>query len=651
MRSRRPGFYFAHGLVAVLVVLVSALLPLYHDGSAAGVGGAQTHIVVLAKQYDYQPNRIVVNQGDVIHIRLGSYDVVHGFYLEGYDIEAEVYPGKIPFKFRHPSEKGKFSLVEEIVFTADRAGKFRYRCSVTCGPLHPFMLGELIVRPNYPYHIGMGATFGVLLAAFYLMFVMAKTAEGQKQNPSRPYKRIDLLAVFPWLKWLVKRRWLQFTLMVPGVFFLLLFIIAGFWGSPIGNRNISVTFVWIFWWFLLISILLPFGARLWCLLCPIPFFGEWLQRRKLLGPDKKQPFRPPRKLHGLNRKWPAALSNIWIQNILFLAMCTFSSMLITRPIMTALALAGLTLAAFLVHAIYQRRTFCLYICPVSGFLGLYSMASMVEIRSKYPGFCSKCSAKVGILGSVGTWACPWFQRPSRLVRNNNCGFCLECIKGCPHDKITIYARPFCSDNRIVRMDEAWKSFIMITLAFYYSIVLMGPWGWLKEWANVSEMGNWGGFFAGSLLLWCTALVFLPALWAAASWLARKLSGTNDVSSKTLFLRYSYLLVPIGLISWIVFSLPLILINGSYILTTLSDPMGWGWNLFGTANIHWTPLIPEYVSWIQAPLLILGLGFTLKTGYRISRSLYPTALQGIRSSLPFSVLCFAITAVLLTLYMG
>jgi hypothetical protein len=107
----------------------------------------------------------------------------------------------------------------------------------------------------------------------------------------------------------------------------------------------------------------------------------------------------------------------------------------------------------------------------------------------------------------------------------------------------------------------------------------------------------------------------------------------------------------GLISWIVFSLPLILVNGSYILTTLSDPMGWGWNLFGTAHIHWTPLIPEYISWLQAPLLIFGLGFTLKTGYRIARSLYPTAMQGFKSILPFGVLCFVINAVLLTLYLG
>ncbi|WP_236890135.1 hypothetical protein [Desulfoluna limicola] len=602
--------------------------------------------VIRAKQYAYDPYRLIVNQGDEVHITLGAVDVVHGFYLEGYDIEAEIHPGRLPFKLRHPSKEKEFALVDELVFTAHRKGKFRYRCSVTCGSLHPFMLGELIVRPNHLFHAGFGATIGVLFAAFFLMFNHAR--RGDVRNAPAPW-RLDLLSFIPGLRWLVTRRWLQFVVVLPTLALFVLFLIAGFFGSPIGNRNIIITFVWIFWWFLLITLLLPFGARLWCLLCPFPILGEWFQRGRFLGPPADNGCNS--SMRGLNKKWPRPLANIWLQNILFLCMCTFSSILVTRPFVTAVALSILIVTATIMHMVYTRRTFCLYICPMSGFLSLYAMTSMVEIRPKNPQQAKTCRDKAGILGNGDGWACPWHQRPNKLNRNNYCGFCMECIKACPHDNMTIFARPFCSDDRIEKYDEAWKAFIMITLAMVYSVVLLGPWGTLKEWANISEMGNWPGFSLYIVMIWGVGLVGVPLFWWLAATLGQRLSGHGDVLPKTLFLRYSYLLVPLGLIAWIVFSFPLIMINGTYILTSVSDPMGWGWDLFGTAHIHWHPLIPEYIVYLQIPLLLFGLGYTLKRGYLLSLQLYSDAVQGVRSLIPFGLLCTAVTLIILTLYTG
>jgi ferredoxin len=356
-------------------------------------------------------------------------------------------------------------------------------------------------------------------------------------------------------------------------------------------------------------------------------------------------------MQGLNKKWPKKFSNIWLQNILFLCMCTFSSILVTRPVTTAAALGGLALLATVLHTIYQRRSFCLYICPVSGFLGLYAMASMVEIRSKDPAFAAQCRVKGGIFGTDDAWACPWQQRPNKLNRNNYCGFCMECLKACPHEKMTIRARPFCTDDKIDKYDEAWKAFIMVTLAMVYSVVLLGPWGALKEWANISEMWNWTGFAIYTGSIWFTCLVGMPALWVLASWLGKLLSGTDAVSVKEIFLRYSYLLVPLGLMAWIAFSVPLIMINGSYVLSTLSDPMGWGWDLFGTADISWKPIYPEYMIYVQIPLLLFGLGYSLKCGYMIAQTLYAGTVQAVLSLIPVGVLCTGITIAFLTLFTG
>jgi NADPH-dependent glutamate synthase beta subunit-like oxidoreductase len=262
------------------------------------------------------------------------------------------------------------------------------------------------------------------------------------------------------------------------------------------------------------------------------------------------------------------------------------------------------------------------------------------------GICGDCYR-----GAEGGWACPWFQKMGEMERNNYCGLCMECVKSCPHDNIGLYARGFCSDTQIQGYDESWKAFIMLALALVYSVTLLGPWGTIKDWANVAETGNWKGFLTYAGIVWSTALLLIPALWLAASWLGKKLSGTEAVPLKSIFIRYSYVLVPFGLLAWIAFSFPLIMINGAYILSTLSDPLGWGWNLFGTAHIPWTPILPEYTVHIQIALLLFGLGFSLKRGYQIARTLYPDCSDAARSLIPVGVLCTAITILFLRLFTG
>ncbi len=108
------------------------------------------HVELDSKQFDFAPGRLRVNQGDTVTLHLTASDVVHGFYLEGYDIDQRVEPG----------------IPAEISFMADKRGKFRYRCSVSCGPLHPFMIGELIVGPNVPLWRAIGLAIVGLAALF-----------------------------------------------------------------------------------------------------------------------------------------------------------------------------------------------------------------------------------------------------------------------------------------------------------------------------------------------------------------------------------------------------------------------------------------------------------------------------------------------------
>lgn len=127
---------------------------------------------IEARQYAYNPAVIRVNKGDKIILKLTSKDVTHGFYLEGYDIDAKIRAQYPYFWFRHPSQSEDYEPVDQITFIANKAGKFRYRCSHTCGTFHPFMQGELIVAPNFAYPVSIGLTLG--LAVAMLVYLSAK---------------------------------------------------------------------------------------------------------------------------------------------------------------------------------------------------------------------------------------------------------------------------------------------------------------------------------------------------------------------------------------------------------------------------------------------------------------------------------------------
>ncbi len=487
---------------------------------------------------------------------------------------------------------------------------------------------------------------------------MAEMSTQQKVEVRKEPWRIDLFTKFPWLKRFVQLRSFQFLLVLPNLALFYIFLLTGIFGSPVGNRNMIIVFVWILWWFLLIAVMVPFVGRLWCIMCPLPFFGDWLQRLALIKvrPGKTRGLN--NQLFGLKKRWPKKLTNIWLQNIGFLALATISVLLVTRPIVSTVVLGSMIVLASVMALIWQGRTFCLYVCPVSGFLGLYAMTSMVELRSKDPTVCLKCKTKGCRAGSESGWACPWLVYMGKLDRNNFCGLCMECVKSCPNDNISLNFRPFCSDTALKGYDEAWKAFIMLVLAMAYSVVLLGPWGFLKDWANISESGNWVGFAIYAFSLWFTCLVGFPCIyylairvgrWLAARSIPRPPSPVPSI--KELFIRYAYTLVPLGLLAWIAFSVPLLMVNGSYIISVLSDPMGRGWNLFGTADFPWTPFYPEWVTYIQIPLLLVGLYYAIRKGHEIAAQVWQDNDRAVRSLMPVGTLLTLVTIAFMKLFVG
>lgn len=131
-------------LVTLLGTMMIAFLPF---PTVQGTPGDKV-IEIEASQFQFTPGTIRVQVGDKITLNLTAVDVAHGIYLDGYNLEMYADPGQ----------------TNSLTFTANREGTFRFRCSVSCGSMHPFMIGKIQVGRNLTFLRGAGISLLVILA-------------------------------------------------------------------------------------------------------------------------------------------------------------------------------------------------------------------------------------------------------------------------------------------------------------------------------------------------------------------------------------------------------------------------------------------------------------------------------------------------------
>lgn len=441
------------------------------------------------------------------------------------------------------------------------------------------------------------------------------------------------LTRLPIIKNLLKNRYPQLALMVLLLAGFLFAILAGWIGTPVGSHNFSIVFVWIAWWAILILVAVPFFGRGWCAVCPIPVVGDWLQRGAVLNPN---PERSAAKSKGLGLRVPVKFRNMWMQNISFTLVALFSSVILTTPVVTSVVLAAMLFLAIGLSMIFERRAFCRYLCPVGGFIGLYSQTAPLELRVKDKNVCAKCIGKPCYRGSELGSGCPWDVFPGGLTKNTYCGLCMECIRTCPHDNIAMNLRAFSADlaKPSTKLDEAFKAFIMLGAALIYAYVLMGSNGAAKLAAYSVFTPNW---FLYAAVFLAFIFVLLPGIY----WLCVLVGNLRLPVSGKRFASASTPLIPLGLMFWVAFSLSFVLTNAAYILAALSDPLGLGWNLFGTATIAWQPVFTALVAPAQTLALVGGLAWAVRTAQK-------NAPEANVSALPVIVYCFTLTMLMLWL---
>ncbi len=174
---------------------------------------------------------------------------------------------------------------------------------------------------------------------------------------------------------------------------------------------------------------------------------------------------------------------------------------------------------------------------------------------------------------------------------------------------------------------------MLGSAIIYAGVLLGPWGAFKDAAYNVGSGAWFAYAAAFLAI---IFVVLPGLFTLGI-----LNTKNPLPLKQRFASLSTALIPLGLMFWVAFSLSFVLTNASYIIAALSDPLGLGWNLFGTANTVWQPMLTSILAPAQTLALVGGLIWSARTAQKAAGEVKV-------SPIPVIVYCLLATCLMLWL---
>ncbi len=146
--------------------LVSKAYGVTEENEPARAAQKPRVIDIVAKRFEYTPNRISLKKGELVTFRMESLDVTHGLYLDGYGINIKARPG----------------LIGKATFVVDKTGRFTFRCSETCGEFHPYMIGFLEVTPNSRFNLFLGSMGIAFVLILGLVLCRSKQKNGVETN-------------------------------------------------------------------------------------------------------------------------------------------------------------------------------------------------------------------------------------------------------------------------------------------------------------------------------------------------------------------------------------------------------------------------------------------------------------------------------------
>lgn len=416
------------------------------------------------------------------------------------------------------------------------------------------------------------------------------------------YPRTDILRN-PQVRKLAMSRRVQLSLQLLVLVIYVFLVYAGLYGTQVPRFNIATVGVWTIWWAGIIFLILFLG-KAWCYLCPWNAAVTWIKKMGL--PEAS--LRWPRKLKNL---YPAAA---------FLAVITWLELGVAitySPRLTAYLMMAIFIIALAVGAAYRKRVFCQHLCFIGAIQGIYSTMSPVELRSRNRDTCRSCRTKDCIRGNERGDGCPVVLYPGGMDRNIASITCMECLRTCPYDNMSVFARPFAAELlniRKPRTDEAVFITVLLGLTLFHGATMLSTW---TSYAAGLEKPVYYVLF--TLLLAASAALPLGALYLV-SFVVRR-GPSSERRGMSVFKALAYALVPAALFYHLAHNSMHLLMEGPAVVPLASDPMGLGWDLLGTRGTTVKPLLPmKTVRTIQVAMVLIGLLISIAVARRAAKGL-------------------------------
>lgn len=156
------------------------------------------------------------------------------------------------------------------------------------------------------------------------------------------------------------------------------------------------------------------------------------------------------------------------------------------------------------------------------------------------------------------------------------------------------------------------------------------------------------FFVDFYYFWQWAMLFLSpffylAIYLVFIWLMKRVAR-SERPVRELALDFALTLVPIAFVYHVTHYYTLLVGQGPAMVHLVSDPFGWGWNLFGTARPAGDPVVipADWVWHSQVALILVGHVVSVYLAHARALELFPRTRRAVWSQLPMLVLMVAFT---------